>query len=399
MSAERRSINRLSEDLGQDFVLETQKQPLVFAVPPRVESGLFDVLRDATPEILNNETVSQVRAILGSGGLPNYDRHWAAFAYMYYMANFAKAFLGASLLVERPRNRPLSIIDLGCGGGASTLGVVSALCSQLNVGVSRIVGIDASTVQLDLFNNVTAPGLHELCPSAQIETHRDDIVHFLRSKSPVADIAVLSYVMEELTSEERSEVRQLLRQLLKPTAAEVIIIDSATNAPGFTIETLHKTVRLLDSGMLRVSLPEFASLGVSTPPKSTLQELKIGGVQSTLLSAYFAAWETQDVSEIRRIFGKHSIYQILGSRVLHGRDEIMAYWERNKRLQRDVHCRIIRSAVSGNTEFAQWRATFYRTDKDAWYSLNGLMWVTVENGTIVHLLESYARDVRKDREK
>jgi len=114
---------------------------------------------------------------------------------------------------------------------------------------------------------------------------------------------------------------------------------------------------------------------------------------SDILLRYFRTWETHDLVELRRLFREHARYEILGSKVLHGIKEIENYWIRNAEVQRAVTCSVSRFAETNTSIFAQWRAKFFRIDRDEEYDLDGLIWLLVENEEIVELVECYRHHV------
>jgi hypothetical protein len=123
-------------------------------LPWHLASALRDVLIRAPAELLNPNIVSELRSIIRARQIPNYERHWAAFAYLYYHENFQKAYLAAHYFLSRSFDRVLRIIDLGCGGGASTAGVICALQA---IGphpplIEKTIGVDTSPSQLELFH-------------------------------------------------------------------------------------------------------------------------------------------------------------------------------------------------------------------------------------------------------
>ena len=110
-----------------------------------------------------------------------------------------------------------------------------------------------------------------------------------------------------------------------------------------------------------------------------------------VLERYFRAWESHNRSEVARLFAVDAKYEIIGSRILHGLNEILSYWDNNSHTQRHISWQIDDSAGSASDMMARWTAVFFRTDRGEWFHLVGLMWFTVRKSKIVRLCECYRR--------
>ncbi|MCC7539344.1 MAG: class I SAM-dependent methyltransferase [Deltaproteobacteria bacterium] len=168
------------------------------------------------------------------GEVPDYNQDAASFAYLYYLSNFSKAAAGCSLVrstLRRPRiDDVLSILDLGCGSGAST---AAALLTGLSSGWRqiRICVVDSNQVQLDLARGI----IDRLLPAnslVQVDYRHGDAEETLRSSARRVDLAVCSYLLCELPPEKSGRIWRALRRGSNPGAYVVVQpgvgIDSAT---------------------------------------------------------------------------------------------------------------------------------------------------------------------------
>src|SRR5262245_55366016 len=92
------------------------------SLPANVQTALLHELASAGPEFLSDERVTAVQEDVRSRRTPVYERDWAAFSYLYFAANAAKAHLAGRRFQWADLPRPLRIVDLGAGAGASVLG-------------------------------------------------------------------------------------------------------------------------------------------------------------------------------------------------------------------------------------------------------------------------------------
>ncbi|CAG0985738.1 limonene-1,2-epoxide hydrolase [Phycisphaerales bacterium] len=111
----------------------------------------------------------------------------------------------------------------------------------------------------------------------------------------------------------------------------------------------------------------------------------------SILDAYFRTWVSHDLEGLAAIFHSDAEYVIVGRRTLVGLGEILAYWRRNAKVQRDVEWELLWTRSAGPLVTAVWGARFFRTDLNLWITLRGLLVLETEGGRIRRLVESYRR--------
>jgi hypothetical protein len=75
--------------------------------------------------------------------------------------------------------------------------------------------------------------------------------------------------------------------------------------------------------------------------------------------------------------------------VYSGIAEIKQYWRENSSRQSSVSFTPKRIINSFNTAAIEWSARFYRTDLEFWVTLDGTMWIELEQGKIQELTEYF----------
>lgn len=359
------------------------------SLPEEVQKGLFDALSKASEEI-HPDRLSTVRNTIRSGNLLSYDRDWAPFAYLYFGANFAKSYLATRQLAWSP-NDPVTVLDLGCGGGASTLGALAALRrGHPTIEVAEVVGIDRSPEQLALFREVLSPWIRRHFPSTGISLIERDLLDVLRRQTPrFRDcLTVLSYVMPELSAAERRELPSLLQEKLDGSSSETVIIESNPNGRGVIVERLSGDRFVAPYDEVRLDLSLLEILGSGIKPKFATNDQGYA-----LLRAYFAAWQKHDTVALRDAFDPDATYTILGSKTLEGIEEIVAYWNRNAETQRGVSWALDAWAHRGESIVASWTAEFQRIDRNEYRKLSGLLWIKMRDGRIAKFTEAYRQDI------
>jgi SnoaL-like domain len=366
-------------------------------IPPALARALLSSLKEV-PALLQPDFLEHVRVKISSGEIVDYCRAWAAFAYLYFGANFAKAYLAALHLLRVPAAHSLELVDLGCGAGAATSGIVACLRNySRDLKLSRVTAIDVSTEQLRLFNSTTGAWLRNCWPDLTIDLIKTDLMDYLKSSDQIGKsnkIFLASYVIPELSEADRRQFRTLIR-MVQPLDA--LIIDTDPELRGLRVERPDGSSILVPYSSLEIDL-------------SFLRELEIASVQPhlaaghsfdhaderQLLKRYFAAWRSHDLEEVRRIFHPDATYEILGVKTLHGRSEIEDYWRQNKACQDSVVLEFYESSYTHGQVTVNWDARFRRLDKHATYRLSGIMRLAVSKGTILYLTEAYNKNVTPD---
>ena len=363
---------------------------LAGSLPASVEAGLAETLKGASASALAPQRIVELHRSVHSGAVPDYSRDWAAFSFLYYGANFAKAYLAARHLDLGRCCRPLRILDLGCGGGASTVGALAALSdSQWHTGrVASITGVDRSAEQLAVFDKSASPWIRTCFPSAVLDLRREDIFQFLRRHDSDLDLAIVSYVTPELSASDNVHLRELLRRIVAAGSGEALIIDNDPLERGITVERHDGLRYLVPVDEIDLNFPILDEPGVEVQPKYAF-----GRDERQLLSAYFRAWENHDEDEVRRIFATDATYEIVGVQTFRGIEEIASYWREIGETQCSVNAHIIRSWIQSNSIVASWAADFERVDRREHRHLYGLLYLRLHEGRIASLVEVYRQQI------
>jgi hypothetical protein len=365
----------------------------------QVQAALVAVLEEAGPELLSDRRVSELRHALHDGRSPNYDRDWAAFSYLYFAANFAKSHLAVRRLQWPPLEPPVRILDLGAGGGASVLGAVTALQAthpRNAPGVVRVVAVDSSRRQLEVFDRVTRPFLEERFPGVEVESCREDVIDFLRASAGDDNLVLASYLLAELGPDRSQTLRNELLRQYRGKHCTAAIIESDPLGRGITLETPPNPPELLSYDEVTLDLSFLDRLGLAEKPK-------FSGVSpfKALLLAYFEAWRTHDSDTIARIFAPDARYEINHRSTLQGREQILGYWKAIAAKQRAVRCQVYRADELPDGIMAEWGAEFDSRDVarspifNEHRSLRGWLRLHIQDGRIVRLTEVYAQEITK----
>src|SRR5947209_6824897 len=190
------------------------------SLPEQLSRYVAHALRRAS---LRLSEVDEMRAVIGRGSVPDYASSAEAFAYLYFGANFAKSYYAVTdVLKKRQFARPLRIVDLGCGAGASLSGAIAA-CMDADVKVERTVGVDRSTAQLHLFSYGVKAWLSHEYPrfdTTQICADVWDVEHLVDR----SDLIIASYLLCEM--KDRDAFAQRLSNQASSSNAELLTIDS-----------------------------------------------------------------------------------------------------------------------------------------------------------------------------
>lgn len=124
------------------------------SMPSDLAHGLYLALKEAKPNgLLSEDCLEEAQEIVkytrGKGW--DWNRHWAAHAYLSWTQNFHKAHQCALIWAKMNKDKlskRLSILDLGCGSGASMAGICLALRDKCDSIV--VHGVDSSRPMLTL---------------------------------------------------------------------------------------------------------------------------------------------------------------------------------------------------------------------------------------------------------
>src|SRR6266480_2723389 len=97
------------------------------ALPGSVSNNLENSLLDEFARSLTPELVDEVQQLSQHDRPLNYGKHAASFAYLYFGANYSKAYISCKAVISKLPRKRLRVLDLGCGSGASSAAIVTAL--------------------------------------------------------------------------------------------------------------------------------------------------------------------------------------------------------------------------------------------------------------------------------
>jgi SAM-dependent methyltransferase len=359
------------------------------ALPEKLDRSIAALLHAAGEFAISNEKLNSLRMLIGQNGIPRYESEWAAFTYLYYSANFLKSFLAVSSAVTGTVGRPLRVLDLGCGGGASTAAAVAALRYSGNF-VELVTGVDQSEEQLKVFREVTQLWLEDSFTGTQIQLRKQDILQYLENIEPIYDLVLLSYVVPEFDEGRRNRLLAMLRTIQQNQACTVLLVDSDPSHRGLRLEILGDVPFLLPYNNVYFQTPALEEMGFLVPPK--FSRSRQGDL---LIVQYFGAWESHDINLLRKTLSKECLYFINGKDALRGIQEVLSYWEHNAMRQRNVHTQFqIISSSALNATFL-WSAEFERIDTNDHRKLDGIMHLTFRQGRISTLHEHYSQEITR----
>ncbi len=294
---------------------------------------------------------------------PDYDRFADEFLYQYFPANFIKVRAeirtGISLLGNN-----LSVLDLGCGSGASTAAIVQA-AREIGVNISGIVAIDKSPAQIEVFRDTTEKWIKMVFPNVSVDLVQGDVLDRLADIEPSGfDVKLSSFLTTEISQRESDR------------------ISSFVGSGGLVLD---------------VSSPEGCSKNYGEVvanyefEKAPIHRAAVREVHPATLVKYFETWRKHDFSQLQALFTPSVVYEISSSKCLRGFGELSSYWEENSREQRDVCWEILSCYMSNNTTQAEWRSVFERIDKSCTYVVLGRLEFTEDAGLISTFRESYTR--------
>jgi hypothetical protein len=333
-----------------------------------------------------------MRRLIALRQTPDYSADWAAFNYLYFGANCVKAHLVARTLNQSGVVQPISVIDLGCGGGASTVGFALGLANApgLDRSIDEILCVDRSPEQLSLLRRCVLAPLSRMLGDTHLSVVRQDVFEFLSSerfRNAVSRngtvIVIASYISSEMDDGENARFRKLLRATLNPGKDLLQIIESRRPETGLEIEDLSGRTRVVPYDSICVEQSALRELAPTILPKF---DSRLG---KSVLTRYKLAWELHDFRRLRRLFTDDARYKIHAKKTLVGFDQILQYWKKNASQQRDVLFTVIDSRTTGDTIEAVWQAEFRRIDTDDRRILNGSMQLRMRGDKVFDFSEIY----------
>jgi len=112
-----------------------------------------------------------------------------------------------------------------------------------------------------------------------------------------------------------------------------------------------------------------------------------------IVNDYFRAWIKFDKQLVRKLFDENAKYVIKPSnKVLHGHPEIISYWERNKKRQRNLKIRWGIISYNNRKIIIRFKAIFFDLEDNESQLIKGIINLYIKgNGKIFMLSESYRK--------
>lgn len=367
------------------MTIESPKIDILGELPAQLDARVANLLSEKRAHSLSDSSIQNLKKKIAEKITPQYKDDWAAFTYLYYSANFLKCYLSICSSAVHFKNKTLRVLDIGCGGGASTAAAISAL-SMLGNKISEVIAVDRSKEQLSVFKSVTEPWIKERHPHTKVGVLQCEIFEYLE-KSIDTDLILLSYVTPELSHEEIKTLRSQLAARCQLTDAFVVFVESDHLHRGISIEVLGEKPYLLPYNRVAFRSPRTESLGFQICPKFTP-----GKQQEQIIMNYFDCWVHHSIKELPNIFDRDCVYMINNIRTLFGIESITDYWIENSREQRNVEYSYQIVDQSLDSISLQWTASFDRVDTRDRRHLRGLMLLKISNGKISYLAEAFNQD-------
>ena len=196
-------------DIGEAKILRFIQEEIV------TQSDRFNKERHFTPKSYGSRDLS----ILAYGNF-YFPRTWTHLSYVLAEALDLREW-------TPPRKGPLTILDLGCGSGATSLSALRTLRDRGIENPIELRAIDYSGKSLDYFRNLHS-GLYQLWPGSKIETKRTDLCSDIPNRHGAKyDLILLGSTLNEIIPEDEPEIyaRKLgdVASLLKPSGFLVVM--------------------------------------------------------------------------------------------------------------------------------------------------------------------------------
>jgi len=365
-------------------------------LPKNLEKVLFRELQlQGTKNLKNVIWLNDFRAAIRNGYVPNYDKEVAPFNYLFFGANFIKARTAFLKLIKlsAQHHSKYRILDLGCGAGASSAGVLAGLMSKDSRIQIRVefIGVDCNPIQLSSYRKIFGAWANTM-PNISVKTMHADALDFLKANPHGWDLILCSYLNVECPSKYQNKLVKTLNYVANIHNADVLMIDYKRCSPDGAAILLSTGKKYRFSKVIM----EFPFLHILCPdvcPKYCFHRRAFPSLNPpNPLAAYFRCWQKQDANGIRRIFHPNATYEINAQRQLRGTKEIMNYWKQNASEQRQVECIIHNYVGNSEEQTVHWTARFYRADQQEIYAVHGILWVEITDKRISRLFEFYTKN-------
>ena len=246
------------------IVLRKHMMTRPMKLPSSVERSLRVLLETELDHSLSTASVQRVSGTIQHQGGLDYEQDWAPFAYMYFGANFLKTAFAADDGIKVPQSQALRILDLGCGAGAASVGLVSIIEQASAVRSVAITAVDISRAQLTAYNRIVGPWLPIQFKKSDVQCVQADVSTFLAEEGDW-DIVLLSYLLCELDERLRIDVSHRLEVGSLFRESMIVVVDQDSSGEPF-YWTRMRGRRLINQKGLYVDQAFLKSLGIGVCP-------------------------------------------------------------------------------------------------------------------------------------
>lgn len=178
-----------------------------YVLPQAIDQSLKSVLDlEAMQGRLTDTVVCDLSERISAGSVPRYEVDWAAFTYYFFPANLHKAMLASRFLRGR-LPRKVKVIDLGCGSGATSAGLVYGLAQACpEVEQIEITAIDRCQEQLCAYITLMSAVSSDTHISIKFVTKCREVLEYIDEPRALPDLVMSSYLLTELDQAARMKV-------------------------------------------------------------------------------------------------------------------------------------------------------------------------------------------------
>ncbi len=120
---------------------------------------------------------------------------------------------------------------------------------------------------------------------------------------------------------------------------------------------------------------------------------------SNIVELYKVAWESHNIELLKSIFHEDIIYNDRDINLYVGLDELINYWIKNSKKQKDINFNPIEVISCDNKIIILWEASFFHIIKKKRKFLKGMMMITLLENKIINFVEYFERKYTDDFKK
>jgi SAM-dependent methyltransferase len=176
--------------------------------------------------LLTEDKILELRQLIHAQASIDYSMFRYEFLYLYFWANYFKVRLSLlRALADFTHTYPLTVLDLGCGSGASTLAFIDWYSGDRAISTPvSIDAVDNNLLQLELHEQILGASTRDRNQTLERVTRvHMDAGEFLSSTDRYYDIVIDGNFLCELEPNERAKVLRLLSGRLSSNGALLIV--------------------------------------------------------------------------------------------------------------------------------------------------------------------------------